>query len=77
MLKDSHRVSYHAVRDPDVLCAFRYPLADEGDYPALEFSHAVAYVLQNRKRLDKGDVVIINLSGRGDKDVAGIAPEVE
>ncbi len=76
MLKDSHRVSYYAVRDPDVLCAFRYLSRTEGIIPALESSHAVAYVLQNRDRFDKGDVVIINLSGRGDKDVAGIAPEV-
>ncbi len=76
MLKDSHRVFYHAVRDPDVLCAFRYLSRTEGIIPALESSHAVAYVLQNRDRFDKGDVVIINLSGRGDKDVAGIVPEV-
>jgi tryptophan synthase beta chain len=76
MLKDSHRVAYHAVKDPDVLDAFRYLSRTEGIIPALESSHAVAYVLQNRDRFDKGDVVIINLSGRGDKDVAGIAPEV-
>ena len=47
----------------------------EGIIPALESSHAVAYVLKNADRFDKGDVIIINLSGRGDKDVAGIAPE--
>jgi tryptophan synthase beta chain len=75
MLKDSHRVAYHAVKDPDVLDAFRYLSRTEGIIPALESSHAVAYVLQNRDRFDKGNVVIINLSGRGDKDVAGIAPE--
>jgi tryptophan synthase beta chain len=76
MLKDSHRVSYEAVQDPDVLDAFRYLSRTEGIIPALESSHAVAYVLKNADRFDKGDVVIINLSGRGDKDVAGIAPEV-
>ena len=75
MLKDSHRVSYEAVQDPDVLDAFRYLSKKEGIIPALESSHAVAYVLKNADRFDKGDVVIINLSGRGDKDVAGIAPE--
>jgi tryptophan synthase beta chain len=75
MLKDSHRVSYEAVQDPDVLDAFRYLSRKEGIIPALESSHAVAYVLKNADRFDKGDVVIINLSGRGDKDVAGIAPE--
>ena len=77
MLRDSHRVTYHAVKDPDVLEAFRYLSRTEGIIPALESSHAVAYVLRNRDRFDKGDVVIINLSGRGDKDVAGIAPAPE
>ena len=77
MLKDTHRVAYHAVKDPDVLDAFRYLSQKEGIIPALESSHAVAYVLKNRDRFDKGDVVIINLSGRGDKDVAGIAPALE
>jgi len=77
MLKDSHRVAYHAVKDPDVLDAFRYLSRTEGIIPALESSHAVAYVLKNRDTFDKGDVVIINLSGRGDKDVAGIAPATE
>jgi len=77
MLKDSHRVAYHAVKDPDVLEAFRYLSRTEGIIPALESSHAVAYVLKNRERFDKGDIVIINLSGRGDKDVAGIAPATE
>jgi tryptophan synthase beta chain len=76
MLKDSHRVSYHAVKDTEVLEAFRYLSRTEGIIPALESSHAVAYVLKNADRFDKGDVVIINLSGRGDKDVAGMAPEV-
>jgi tryptophan synthase beta chain len=77
MLKDSHRVTYEAVQDTDVLDAFRYLSRTEGIIPALESSHAIAYVLQNRDRFDKGDVVIINLSGRGDKDVAGIAPAPE
>ncbi|MGA2698429.1 MAG: tryptophan synthase subunit beta [Methanoregula sp.] len=77
MLKDSHRVSYEAVQDPDVLDAFRYLSRKEGIIPALESSHAVAYVLKNADRFDKGKVVIINLSGRGDKDVAGIAPAPE
>ncbi|MGA2160705.1 MAG: tryptophan synthase subunit beta [Methanoregula sp.] len=75
MLKDTHRVSYHAVQDRDVLDAFRYLSKTEGIIPALESAHAVAYVIKNADRFDKGDVVIINLSGRGDKDVAGIALE--
>jgi tryptophan synthase beta chain len=75
MLRDSHRVAYHAVKDPDVLEAFRYLSRKEGIIPALESSHAVAYVLKNADRFDKDEVVIINLSGRGDKDVVGIAQE--
>jgi len=75
MLKDSRRVSYQAVSDPDVLDAFRYLSRTEGIIPALESSHAIAYVLRNADRFDAGDVVIINLSGRGDKDVSGIAQE--
>ncbi len=74
MLRDSHRVAYHAVQDDEVLDAFRYLSKTEGIIPALESAHAVAYVLKNSDRFDEGDVVIINLSGRGDKDVAGIAP---
>ncbi|MGD0535082.1 MAG: tryptophan synthase subunit beta [Methanoregula sp.] len=77
MLKDSHRVSYQAVQDRDVLDAFRYLSKKEGIIPALESAHAVAYVLKNTDRFDRGDVVIINLSGRGDKDVAGIAADQE
>ena len=75
MLRDSHRVAYHAVQDDEVLDAFRYLSKTEGIIPALESAHAVAYVLKNSDRFDEGDVVIINLSGRGDKDVAGIAPD--
>jgi tryptophan synthase beta chain len=77
MLRDSHRVTYRAVQDRDVLDAFRYLSKKEGIIPALESAHAVAYVIWNADRFDKGDVVIINLSGRGDKDVAGIAAAQE
>ncbi len=64
-------------RTADVLDAFRYLSKKEGIIPALESAHAVAYVLKNADRFDRGDVVIINLSGRGDKDVAEIAAEQE
>jgi tryptophan synthase beta chain len=45
----------------------------EGIIPALESAHAVAYVQKNADRFDKDDVIVINLSGRGDKDVTEIA----
>jgi tryptophan synthase beta chain len=73
MLKDNRRVTYAAVNDPEVLDAFRFLSKTEGIIPALESAHAVAYVMQNADRFDKDDIVIINLSGRGDKDVAEVA----
>ena len=73
MLKDSGRVTYAAVNDPDVLDAFRYLSRMEGIIPALESAHAVAYVMKNADRFDRNDIVVINLSGRGDKDVAEVA----
>jgi tryptophan synthase beta chain len=73
MLKDARRVTYDAVRDREVLDAFMFLSRMEGIIPALESAHAVAYVMKNADRFDKDDVVIINLSGRGDKDVAEVA----
>jgi tryptophan synthase beta chain len=77
MLKDSRRVTYEAVQDYDVLEAFRHLSRTEGIIPALESAHAIAYVMKNAERFDKDDIVVINLSGRGDKDVAGISDVTE
>ena len=73
MLRDTGRVTYTAVNDPDVLEAFRFLSSKEGIIPALESAHAVAWVMKNAGRFDRDDIVIINLSGRGDKDVAEVA----
>lgn len=73
MLKDDARVTYDAVTDCDVLDAFEFLSRREGIIPALESAHAVAYVIQNAGRFDKDDIVVINLSGRGDKDVAEVS----
>jgi tryptophan synthase beta chain len=73
MLRDKGRVTYTAVNDLEVLDAFRFLSKSEGIIPALESAHAVAYVMQNADRFDKDEIVIINLSGRGDKDVAEVA----
>jgi tryptophan synthase beta chain len=73
MLRDNHRVIYTAVNDPEVLEAFMFLSKSEGIIPALESAHAVAYVMQNSGRFDKDDIVIINMSGRGDKDVSEVA----
>ncbi len=64
MLKDSHRVTYAAANDPEVLEAFRFLSRTEGIIPALESAHAVAYVMTNRDRFDRDDIVVINLSGQ-------------
>jgi tryptophan synthase beta chain len=73
MLKDSSRVAYDAVTDGDVLEAFTFLSRMEGIIPALESAHAVAYVMKNTGRFDTEDIIVINLSGRGDKDVAEVA----
>jgi len=71
--RDSRRVTYAAVNDPEVLDAFRFLSKTEGIIPALESAHAVAYVMENAERFEKDDIIVINLSGRGDKDVAEVA----
>jgi tryptophan synthase beta chain len=73
MLKDERRVMYTAVNDKEVLDAFMLLSRTEGIIPALESAHAVAYVQKHADRFDKNDIVVINLSGRGDKDVSEIA----
>jgi tryptophan synthase beta chain len=57
------------VTDAEALDGFEYLAKSEGIIPALESSHAVAYVLKNSSRFKKDEIVIINISGRGDKDV--------
>jgi tryptophan synthase beta chain len=72
-LKDSGRARYVSVTDDEALAAFRRLARLEGIVPALEPAHAVAWVLRGARDRDAGDVVLINLSGRGDKDVAHVA----
>ncbi|MFK8019263.1 MAG: tryptophan synthase subunit beta [Pseudomonadales bacterium] len=72
-LKDLGRVDYVAVNDDEALAAFRELTLVEGIMPALESSHAVAHAKKVVPEMDKDDVVIINLSGRGDKDILTVA----
>jgi tryptophan synthase beta chain len=72
-LKDSGRARYVAVTDDQALDAFERLSRLEGIIPALESAHAVAWVLGEARRWPSGAVVIINLSGRGDKDVAAVS----
>ena len=74
-LKDSGRVLYEAVTDQQALDAFAALARLEGLVPALESAHAVAWVRNAGRRWAAGDVVVINLSGRGDKDVAWVADQ--
>lgn len=68
-LKVSGRGEYVTVSNEEVLAAFRTLSKEEGIIPALESSHAVAYALKFAPTLSTEDVIIVNISGRGDKDV--------
>ncbi len=76
-LKDIGRARYVAVTDEQALDAFRVLNRSEGIMPALESSHAVAWVLTEAPRLARGDVIVVNLSGRGDKDIPLVAGMAE
>jgi tryptophan synthase beta chain len=73
-LKDSGRAEYVAVEDEQVLDAFEMLTRLEGIMPALESSHALAWLLSQKGLLPSRTVAVVNLSGRGDKDV-GIVEE--
>ncbi len=72
-LRDMQRAEYHYVTDKEAVAAFNHLCRWEGILSALESIHAVAYVIKQADRWKKKDIVIINLSGRGDKDVQQIA----
>ncbi len=77
MHKDSGRVTYTAVTDDEALDAFLYLSRTEGIIPALESSHAVAYARKIGPTLREDDILVINLSGRGDKDVSQVIDLLE
>ena len=68
-LKDSHRAEYVAVTDAEALAAFRLLSGTEGILPAMESSHAIAQAVKLASTLDKEQIVLVCLSGRGDKDM--------
>lgn len=72
-LKDIGRVQYETVNDGDVLKAFETVSRCEGIIPALETSHALAYLAQFAPTLPKKTHIVVNLSGRGDKDLMSIS----
>ncbi|HOJ96442.1 MAG TPA: tryptophan synthase subunit beta [Methanospirillum sp.] len=77
MHKDSGRIIYTAITDTEALEAFLYLSRMEGIVPALESSHAVAFARKLAPELSEDAVVIINLSGRGDKDVETVMRYME
>ncbi|WP_418462475.1 pyridoxal-phosphate dependent enzyme, partial [Dialister succinatiphilus] len=72
-LHDIGRARYIAITDEEAVQAFEYLARKEGIICAIESAHAVAGVLKEAKTMNKDDIVVITLSGRGDKDVAAIA----
>jgi len=70
LLKDTGRAEYVAMEDEEVLDAFEMLTKAEGILPALESSHALAYLMGQKGKLDAETVVVVCLSGRGDKDVS-------
>jgi tryptophan synthase beta chain len=73
LLRDAGRAEYSYATDDEALAAFKELGMVEGILPALESSHAVAWVMKSRRQFKDKDIVIINLSGRGDKDVETVA----
>ncbi len=72
-LKDIGRVNYVAIDDTEALAAFRTLTQTEGIIPALESSHALAYAAKLAPTMRKDQTIVVNLSGRGDKDIHTVA----
>lgn len=72
-LYDTKRAQYVAITDDEAVNAFEYLSKTEGIIPAIESSHAVAYAMKIAGQMEQDQIIVVNLSGRGDKDVAAIA----
>lgn len=72
-LHDTGRAQYVPITDDEAVEAFEYLSRTEGIIPAIESAHAVAYAMKLAPTMDKDKIMVVNLSGRGDKDVAAIA----
>ncbi len=72
-LHDIGRAEYVAITDDEAVEAFEFLSRTEGIIPAIESSHAVAYAMKIAPKMDKDKIIVITISGRGDKDVAAIA----
>ena len=76
-LRDNGRSEYTYATDSEALDAFMKLARLEGIIPALESSHAIAEAIKRAPKMNPDDIIIVNLSGRGDKDVAQVADKVE
>jgi tryptophan synthase beta chain len=75
-LRDQQRVDYTYATDDEALAAFMKLARLEGIIPALESAHAIAEVMKRAPKMGRNKLIIINLSGRGDKDVSQVANKV-
>ena len=76
-LKDNKRVNYSVVTDDEAMKAFLLLSKLEGIIPALESSHAIAYLMKHSKRFVKDTAVVVTISGRGDKDLQIVREKIE
>ena len=77
MLKDAGRAEYVSITDKEALEAFFTLSRHEGIIPALESSHALAHAIKMAPGMPQDAILLVNLSGRGDKDVAQVAEMME
>lgn len=76
-LHDAGRVEYTSASDDEALNAFSLLAKTEGILPALESAHAIAYAVRAASELSKEHIMVVNLSGRGDKDIGSVSEELE
>ena len=72
-LKETNRAEYVAITDDEAVEAFEYLSKIEGIIPAIESAHAIAYAMKLAPTMEKDKIIVVNVSGRGDKDVAALA----
>ena len=72
-MKDIKRAEYVGITDDEAMAAFHNLCRTEGIIPALESSHALAHAEKMAKTMSKDEIILVNLSGRGDKDINTVA----
>lgn len=72
-LHDTGRAEYVPVTDDEAVCAFEYLSKTEGIIPAIESAHAIAHAMKIAPKMNQNQIIVITISGRGDKDCAAIA----